>query len=249
MNKIYKLSLLSYFFFSGCAQYTPDFMAAYVYACNVEISKHKKEHGNIDAFKKRLKLLEESHDKIKTLLNTKAKDKLSSFEKSIISGDVNKRFKQFDDFISQAFTDVTNYDVNGSVRDFAAYACLSQTIFNILMYAFSSLDDAKAMKILNIVCNVLKFLKPRVVVEALILCENFYEKESFSNFNQELLETVNNLVELVKKSADSGALTCVNDLEFTPEEGLTLISTLVFLLNHKHFFKIEDNSPSLRSLL
>ncbi len=230
-----------------CSNHTPDFIAAYVYARDVEISKHRIEQGNFDNFKTRLKQLCEDNENVKKKLVHKIK--LTKFEEQLLSGNIEKKFEQFEIFIKDAFNNTEKYGANSAIRDFSAYASLSQSIFNILMYTFASLDDDKALKVLNVVCKLLRFLEPDTVIKVLIQCENFYNKETYSNFQQELTDLYENIVTTIKDAkVDAGGISCVSELDFSENEILKLFGTLIFLLNNKNFFNTSEDNK-LQSVL
>ena len=247
MNKIYKISLLSYLFLLGCGDYTTDFMSAYVYAHDLELSKYRIEQGSLDNFNARFKQLCEDNDSVRQKLANKTT--LTTFEEQLLNGDINKKFAQFERFIKNAFTDTKKYGANSSIRDFAAYAVLSQPIFNILMYVFASLDDDKSIKVLNGVCKLLRFCDPVTVIKVLIQCENFYNKETYCNYQQELTAlyaSIMNTIQDVK--VDAGSMSCISELDFSENEILKLLGILGFLLNNKNFFNTSEENK-LQSVL
>lgn len=247
MNKIYKLSLLSYFFLLGCSYHTPDLMAAYVYACDLERAKHRIEQGSIDDFNVRFKQLCDDNSELKKKLEDKNQQNktITAFEEQILNGNIEKRFKEFETFIADAFKNVDkNYIVNSAIRDFAAYASLSQSIFNILMYAFAGLgDNKKASEVLYDICKLLRFLEPVTVIKILVQCEEFYQKESYSNFQQELIDLYNNITKTIQDAnVNIGSIGELSSLNFSDKEIKQLFGTLAFLLSNKNFFNTSEEN-------
>jgi len=252
MCRLCKIALLFYSFLQGCSNYTPDTLAAYTWACDVERNKNRIKQCDRDDVEIRHNQLCKDHNDIKNEL--KKKNNPSSFEQQILDGKVEKRFNQFRDFLCAAFIkSKQNKSHNGAIRDFAAYAVLSQTIFNFLMYVFASLDDSKALKTLETVCKLLRFFEPDKVIKILVQCEDFYNKDSHPNLQQELTNLFDNISASMRNNVDSGALACVSEFEFSEKEIQTLLSTLLFLLSIKHFFRNkgskhqEQNTANIRN--
>lgn len=235
MRRLCKIALLFYSFLQGCSNYTPDTLAAYTWVCDVERNKNRIKQCDRDDVEIRHNQLCKDHNNIKNEL--KKKNNPSSFEQQILDGKVEKRFNQFRDFLCAALESKQNKSHNGAIRDFAAYAVLSQTIFNFLMYVFASLDDSKALKTLETVCKLLRFFEPDKVIKILVQCEDFYNKDSHPNLQQELTNLFDNISASMRNNVDSGALACVSEFEFSEKEIQTLLSTLLFLLSIKHFFR------------
>lgn len=239
MNKIYKYILLSYFF-CGCSSYTPDFMAAYNYVCDVEKSKHRKECIDFETFDKRYENLLFVNNSMKTSLSKR--DKKSNIEEKICNGKIEEQFEGFKEYIQKAFNENQDYEKNAPIRDLAAYASLSQTIFNILMYAFATFEtNERAIQFLSHICNIFKFLPRPTVVKMLKECEDFYNDDS-PDIKGKIVPLVQNIAKRVNDEVDIGVVSCVKDVEFTNDEKVNFFSTLVFILHNKKYLSIEKNN-------